>query len=233
VNNLQQFLYTLTKVESNTFNNKNGIWLPEVNTLIHYNTLGKDTGINHQKEVLTYRSKNIHCIQLWDYQWENQRPIIISRFNSLFGLTKRIHGRKCEIKRIEQIILQEFLEKNHLLGTAKSKIKYGLFYQNELVGVASFSNKRTYQTQGKSAELIRYCTLLNTSITGGLSKSIKRYIDELSPLHIMSYADLDWSTGKAYETIGFEVTAITPAHKINIGDQTHYSSGNQKFEKII
>ena len=55
--------------------NKPCLFLTNRNIIILYNTLGKDSGENNQKEVLFYQKKKIHCIQLWDYQLSKLRNI--------------------------------------------------------------------------------------------------------------------------------------------------------------
>lgn len=213
--------------------NKVSILLPQRNIIILYNVIGVNIGENNQKEVLNYKSQNTHCIQLWDYQLNEIPQIIISRFSSTFGKTKKIFARQCFVRRIEQETLQNFLIEHHQIGGAKSRIKYGIYKGYDLIAVAGFSNKRPYRGQKDSTELIRYCTALNTSITGGLSKCINKFIEEMNPKHMMSYCDLGWSTGKAYETLGFNHTETTPPILLNHNYIEYYNCGNMKFEKII
>ncbi len=212
---------------------KESIWLPQQNILILYNVLGKDTGITNQEEVLRFQEQDIHCIQLWDYQLIEIPQIILSRLSSTLGITKKIFARQCFVRRINQETLQKFLHEHHQIGGAKSRIKYGIYKGYDLVAVAGFSNKRSYKEQKDSTELIRYCTSLNTSVTGGLSKCINKFIEEMSPKHIMSYCDLGWSTGKAYTTLGFECTEITEPILLSHANTEYYNCGNMKFEKNI
>ena len=46
---------------------------------------------------------------------------------------EHIYARKCIIKEISIIDKNEFLNKYHIQGEDKSKVKLGLFYANELV----------------------------------------------------------------------------------------------------
>lgn len=234
---MEQLLHFFTSIKEEYIigneHNKTSIQLPNRNIIILYNVLGINSGKQNQQEVLVFKKQDIHCIQLWDYQLKSIPQIIESRFLSIFGMTKKIFGRQCFVRRIEQETLQNFLKEHHQIGGAKSRIKYGIYNGYDLVAVAGFSNKRPYKGQKDSTELIRYCTALNTSITGGLSKCINKFIEEMSPKHMMSYCDLGWSTGKAYETLGFKHTETTSPILLSHNDTEHYNCGNMKFEQLI
>ena len=52
---------------------------------------------------------------------------------------------------------RKFLEDNHLQGYANSKIRLGLYYNEELVSLMTFSKPR--YTKNYDWELVRFCTL--------------------------------------------------------------------------
>lgn len=75
-----------------------------------------------------------------------------------------------------------------------------------LVAVAEFSNARKWQKGDKvirSYEWIRYASLPDVRINGGMGKMLKHFIKDIDPDDIMSYADLEWSEGSVYEQLGF------------------------------
>ena len=164
--------------------------------------------------------RGIRLIRIWEDQVIKHPEIIKSRLNSLLGQTKRIHARETEIKKIDQPVLASFLAKNHLNVPVKTKIKYGVFHEKELVAVAAFSKacpvdrgNRIY----RSHELVRYCSLLEHTVVGGLSKVIRHFIREHDPEDIMTYVDKEWSDGSSYEKLGFEIVEQT-------GPQTFFIS---------
>ena len=55
-----------------------------------------------------------------------------------------------------------------------------------------------------SFELLRFCNKLNTSVVGGASKLLKSFYKDNECNNLISYADLRWSEGNLYETLGFE-----------------------------
>ena len=100
-----------------------------------------------------------------------------------------------------------FLNKNHIQGKINSNLNFGLYYQNELVSLMTFGQLRK-NLGGKptlgSYELLRFCNKLNTNIIGGASKLFKYFLKEMLPNEITSYADIRWSDGNLYKTLGFE-----------------------------
>ena len=107
------------------------------------------------------------------------------------------------------------------IGTGKDLKEYTL--DGEVVAMASFSAKRnmTRKREGyTSVELIRFATVDGITVQGGLSKLIRHMIKTIGPDDVMTYADLDWSYGKGYTKLGFELTAQTPPAEIWINTET-------------
>lgn len=134
--------------------------------------------------------------------------IIKSFINGKLGLHKKIFARKCELRSISQSELNSFLENNHLIGPINSKIKYGLFHNNELVMIASFGKKRFSKTN--DWELYRLCSKNNYTIVGGFSKLIKRFKKDYPTEKLYSFIDMRFSTGKGFEKIGFKIESYSP-----------------------
>ena len=72
-------------------------------------------------------------------------------------------------------------------GFANAKVHLGLFYENELVAVLSYGTSRF--NPNKELEIIRFASLLDTQVVGGLSKLIK-FINQ--PL--ITFADRRYSS---------------------------------------
>lgn len=87
----------------------------------------------------------------------------------------------------------------------------------ELVAVATFSNARRWEKQGRiisSYEWVRYASLKDTRVVGGMGKLLKAFIEERRPDDIMTYAistaipgrelrDGVESEGNVYRKLGF------------------------------
>jgi len=165
----------------------------------------------------THKLNDIYLVHLWEDIWRNKKEQVTGRIKSILGLNKRVHGRKTRIVKITQKEADEFLIRHHLQGTARSKYRFGLIAGDDLSAVACFSNLRYMKKGGpeyRSAELIRFATKTDFTVTGGFSKLLKHFIALYRPDDIMSYADRDWSLGGAYEQAGFRFKEITPFAEI-------------------
>ena len=78
--------------------------------------------------------------------------------------------------------------------------------EGALVAVAMFSAPRPMERGSKvvqSYEWVRYASIGNYRVVGGMGKLMSFFIGKLSPDEIMSYADKDWSDGDVYKKLGF------------------------------
>lgn len=154
-------------------------------------------------------------------RWITQRSMTEDRILAHLELFEQIYARNCEVKRIEKKEAEEFLKANHSYGYAACRHKYGIFLKRhtghnaeesndshigKMIAVATFSNARKWMKDGKeirSYEWTRYASLPQMRISGGMGKILKKFIKEVEPDDIMSYADLEWSEGDVYMTLGF------------------------------
>jgi hypothetical protein len=151
--------------------------------------------------------KGIDLIHILDYEWLFKKPIIQSiLLNRLKFTSNKIYARKCEIKKLEDNKeLRIFLDNNHIQGYTHSKINLGLYYNNELVSVMTFSKNR-FKKNSNEMEMVRFCNKLNTNIIGGASKLFNHFIKNYNKEKndIISFADRRFFNGKLYEQLGFK-----------------------------
>jgi len=181
----------------------------EYDGLYWHSELYKDKNYHLNKTELA-KSKGVKLIHIFEDEWLNKKNIVKSRLKNILGLTEtKIYGRKCEIKEISIKISKDFFNNNHLQGYANSSIKIGLYYNNNLISMMLFSKPRL-GIGGKynGYELTRFCNKLDTTVVGGASKLLKYFIKKYNPNKIISYADIRWSNGELYNTIGFNKIRI-------------------------
>ncbi len=140
---------------------------------------------------------------IYEDWWIKNPEIVKSKIISILKLSNRIFARQCTVQKIKKPEADLFLIENHLYGSTNSKIKYGLFYNDNLNGIATFAGQRQFR-KGRSVELLRFCNKSGLSIVGGLDKLLKAYIKDYQPDTIMTYIDLDWGRGDAFKKLGFE-----------------------------
>lgn len=155
-------------------------------------------------------------IILWEDIWLKKPDLVKARLLSLLNRNKSISARDTKIVSLDKPTLDTFLNANHLMGSAKVKYKYGLYYKGVLVAAASLSGIKTYYREHgpcQSTELVRYASLSGVNVLGGLSKLLEHFIQTQQPDDIMTYADREWSDGGVYDTLGFLLVEQTPAQE--------------------
>lgn len=167
-------------------------------------------------------------------RWECEREAIEKRLLAHCGIFDKIFARNCDVKRIEKTAARDFTGKYHSYGAAKSRYCYGLYARRrtganestltgELVAVAEFSNARRWIKSGKeikSYEWIRYSSIPQTRVVGGMGKLLEAFIEDVHPDDIMSYADLEWSDGSVYRQLGFSTDGRKPPVTFGIDKST-------------
>ena len=118
----------------------------------------------------------------------------------------RIYARKTLIQEVSPNDCREFLNKNHIQGYAATAIKYGLYYDGELVSLMCFSKPRKgigQQRSPGSYELVRYAT--SAHVIGGASKLLSHFVKMYDVNEIYSYSDNSISNGNLYKVLGFDL----------------------------
>ena len=94
------------------------------------------------------------------------------------------------------------------VGAAEGRQTYPV---GTLVAVASFSKARRWSKKGEngeqeticSYEWLRYASLPELRVLGGMGRILARFIEDFHPDDIMSYVPLRHFSGEVYELLGF------------------------------
>ena len=183
------------------------------------------------------------CIHLFD--WDNKHKII-----NMFIKKQKLYARNCEIKEVKKKECDDFLNFYHLQNTCNGqKIRYGLYYNDQLVEVMTFGKPR--YNKNYEWELLRLCSHKDYKIVGGSERLFKYFLREQNPQSIISYCDNSKFSGDVYERLGMELINISnPAciwskGKIKITDNllrqqgfdrlfgTSYGKGTSNRELIL
>lgn len=192
------------------------IYIPSLKIGIEYNGLrwhseqfDKDKEY-HLKKLEECEKQGVRLIQIFEDEWLNKKEICKSRILNIIGKTNKvIFARKCIIKEVDSKTSREFLDDNHIQGNCGSKIRLGLFYNDELVSLMTFGKLRKNlgnNSKDGCYELLRFCNKLNTSVVGGASKLFKHFIEANNVYSIISYSDRRWNSGNLYKTLGFALS---------------------------
>ena len=185
------------------------IYIPDKHLAIEFNgnywhSIIKNTNeYYHQEKTLKCKEEGIRLIHIFEYEWINKQEICKSIIKSAIGLyDKKIYARKCIVKDISVNDYKDFLEENHLQGSINSSIRYGLYYNDELVSVIGFGKSRFKKDE---MELHRFCSKIHYQIIGAFSKLIKHS----NVINFITYVDLAHFSGDGYKSLGFQEMSIT------------------------
>ncbi len=177
----------------------------EINGLYWHNELFVDEKY-HLNKTIECNTLGVSLLHIFEDEWLFKRDIVLSIIKNRLGLTNRVvYARKCVIKEIVSKTSKIFLESNHIQGNVNSKVRLGLYHNDELVSVMSFSKGRVIMGGKKDEwELNRFANVINTNVIGGADKLLKYFIRNYKPNKLISYSDIRLFDGKMYEKIGFK-----------------------------
>ena len=212
------------------------VYIPEHNLAIEFDGLywHNEEFINnnyHLNKTQLCETQDIKLIHIFEDEWQYKQDIVKSRLKNILGLTlNKIYARKCIIKEVSSKDSNMFLTRNHIQGNVNSSIRLGLYYNNELVSLMTFSKGRIMMGGTPNQyELLRFCNKLDTTVIGGAGKLLKHFIKNYNPKEIISYADRRWSMGNLYKKLGFEfIHNSTPNYWYIIGNKRNHRFGFRK-----
>lgn len=180
--------------------------------------------------VLSPPPAHLQLLVIWEDVWHRKKAIVKSRLRALSGLSVRIPARLTQVRKIDKPTADSFLDRHHMNGSTAARYRFGLFLPGKhfgrlpadlvagnreeiLLAVAAFAAPKIFrrdETPYKSGELIRFANHSGTTVVGGLSKLTTHFARTYLPDDIMTYADLEWSAGPAFQKAGFTLSGQTP-----------------------
>lgn len=163
----------------------------------------------HMKKTQRCESEGIFLLHLFGSEWTYSSRILVSMIRNLLGRNSRkVYARNCVVAEINSSDCCKFLNDNHRQGATNSSIRLGLFLGEELVSVMTFGKMRnTIGTDSTDLsdcfELVRFCSLLNTSVVGGADKLFKYFVRNYKPERVRSFSDRAHTRGGLYAKLGF------------------------------
>ena len=130
----------------------------EVNGTYWHSNLFKAKSYHQEKSKLAEKA-GIRLIHIWEYEWLDpiqQNKIKMMLDIALGRVQTRIYAKNCEIRQISNKEAKALNDKVHLQGHRDAKVTYGLFYNNELVQLMSFSQTRYNRNLNKSSDFQKF-----------------------------------------------------------------------------
>ena len=201
-----------------------------IKSLIDDDMYAKRMFLNKRLEIC---SKNgYRLIQVFEDEYKENPDLIISKLLHILKLnktSKKIQGRKCEIRDIYSYEAKNFLNENHIQGFVGSTAYLGAFNNGELVGVMSFLNDGTGRWN-----LTRFATLDGCVCQGVGGKLFKAFIRKYNPFEVYSFADRRWTLNNkdnVYTKLGFELEHVTPPGYTYASSSSYVRHRRERFKK--
>lgn len=202
--------------------------IPEHKLAIEYcglfwHSTARKSDINyHRNKFLKCEAAGIRLLTIFEDEWLLHRDIVEEKIKAILHKTDKptIFARNCVVnKALTFNTSKDFLDNNHIQGSAKGSHYYGLLHNNELVAVMVFVYYNNEYT------LTRFAT--SCHVPGAFSKLLKAFEREYNSPRIVSFADLRWSRGDMYYINGFTLDCT-------IRPDYYYTKGRQidRFHKF-
>ena len=217
------------------------LYLPDHDLGIEYNGLywhNEDRrDRNYHLEKLNAATKNgKRLIQIFEDEWVSNQQVVKNRLAHILNHgAKLAGGRQCEIKDPLPGQVRELLESHHLQGACIYQVAKGAYLNGTLVAVMTFSRPRMFigrSEHGDSEwELVRFVS--SGSIPGIASRLLRAFRKDCPQDAIISYADLRWSDGGLYDSLGFTKIKQSPPNYWYIrGGNRYHRSGFAKYKLV-
>jgi len=177
----------------------------------------------HQDKMLWCLDQGIQLMTIFEHEWVSKKPLLKSMIKSRLGICEnRIYARNADCCIISKGQAKVFHDKNHISGgLTTSTIDFGLFHNNELISVASFSKSRF--SKDAEYEILRFSTLQNYLVVGGFSKLFAHFVELINPKTVVSFCDLRFGKGAVYTKSKFKCVSLTPPN------YWYYFKANEKM----
>jgi very-short-patch-repair endonuclease len=204
---------------------------------LYYHQENNNGKFYHRDKMIKANDADYDLITIFEDEILEKNDIVQARLKHLLGLSERGPGaRSLKIETISSTDAKEFFDRFHIQGGgARGFYSVGAKLDGVIVAAMSFCRPRASlgNKNGKerSYELLRFATD-GRSYPGAASRLFSRFLKDIDPVEVISYADRRWSaSGNLYKQLHFVPVGSTEPNYwyININKITrHY---RYKFRK--
>lgn len=211
------------KQDTETYKNELVSFIKNLGLSVEFNTDGDILVPERKCAIVFNKTDKIHepyfTYHIFNYEFSSKKEKVEEQLrNILQANTKSVYARKCDIREVNAADSRKFLEENHLQGYTPAKANVGLYYNGELVALMTFGKPRFNKKY--EWELVRFCTKGGMSVVGGASKLFKYFVNNYTPISIISYSDIAKTRGKIYDILGFSYVGMTAHNYVWVNHNT-------------
>lgn len=193
------------------------LWIPSASVVVACCDLsvpgeGGDKRRYVQKSQ-TCAAFGVRLLQFFSDEWSTRRSVCQSMIVNALGRNElRLNARDCSLVDVSVTDARAFQDATHVAGHVRSTHRLGLCHPKHGL-VALMSLRRPIQKKwGDVLEIARMSFASGTTVRGAASRlaaaSLAKALSE-GREGLLSYADLRFGTGAAYERCGFELVTTT------------------------
>lgn len=222
------------------------IYIPSLKLAIEYNGvyyhsekfIVKD---HHKRKLQKCLDAGVRLLVVWEDDWVLRQQVVLQMINHKLGISsqEKVPARKTTVTTLTYQQASEFLNKNHIQGSARGSYYLGLIPKDsqdpkDLLAVMVL--RRVKDT----LLLERYAT--SKIVSGGQSKLLSYVDSAIEYTQMVTFADLSISDGSLYEKTGWTKDKELPpdysylyknrrTHKFNFRKERFKNNPELKFEE--
>jgi hypothetical protein len=186
--------------------------------IVKLKTTNKNYLLNKMKACASH---GVQLIQIYEDEWIYQCDIIKSILCKSFNVcVEKINNQNGIVREISNKEKNLFLNINHIQKSDKSSVRLGLFINNNLTSVATFSKSR--RNKNYEYEMLRYTDKLYTEVDGSLKILLNYFVEKYNPKSIITYNDRRYYYAEPLVWLNFNFIKNTaPSHYYVSLDKKH------------
>lgn len=193
----------------------------ECNGVYWHSEVAKGTTA-HRDKLMACRAQGIALVQVWEDDWTNRQDVVKSMLLHKLGMSRNrtVAARQTEATRITRDEAMAFFDAHHIQGFVSASHYLGLRDADGAL-VAAMSLKKA---SPGVLRLERYAT--SVRVPGGHSKLVSFAKRELDWDSLVTFADLEVSDGRLYETTGWvQEKTLEPDYKYVFRNRRYHKFG--------
>lgn len=193
----------------------------EVDGLYYHSARFSEDRQRHQRKLDLATQRDIQVLQFYDEEILTRPHVVRSIIAHKLGVgTTSVYARNTEVRPLSGKEYRGFLENTHLQGAINSKIRLGLYLNDELLAVLGVSKRGGYAT------IDRFSTRPGYRVVGGFTKLLRN--SGITGV-VRTHSANRYSDGGLYQSNGFSLVSETK-YTLGYTDGRRYLSRYQ-FQK--
>ena len=185
----------------------------EFNGLYWHSEQYRKTATYHrEKSQLFLDNGYTDIVHIFEDDWLHRRGAVEHLLSYKLCNLPSLMARKLTVGNVEHKAARSFYTSYHMQGPsiAAGQLHYGLYQQDELVAVMSFTQHSSGRRKLEAGhwELVRFASKYR--VQGGASKLFKAFTKEHSPQSVLSFSWSHLFNGNVYQVLGFKLDKELP-----------------------